>query len=109
MALPGLRDLYNAFEQVATPIATGITSSEDFAKVAAIVTTVNKAVRAEANKLQARAWHAINLPAGTDVQSLKRQVGALDREVRLLALELEKARAKARGVNRRGTAGTQHD
>lgn len=107
--MAGLRDLYNAFEQVATPIAHGISESEEFAKLAAVVTTVNKAVRSEANKLQARAWHAVNLPAGTDVQSLKRQVGALDREVRLLALELERARQQAKGVNRRGTSGPEHD
>lgn len=121
MAIPGLRDLYNAFEQVATPIATGITNHPEFAKVAAAVTTVNKALRAEADKVQARAWHALNLPAGTDVQRLRIQVGALDREVRLLTLELERARQQARQqsrqqsrqqtgeVNRRGTPGPEHD
>lgn len=107
--MAGLRDLYNAFEQVATPIAQGVTESEEFAKFAAVFATVNKTVRAEANKLQARAWHAINLPAGTDLQGLKRQVGALDREVRLLALELERARQQAKEVNRRGTSGPEHD
>ncbi len=96
MALPGLRDLYNAVEQVASPIAVGITKSPEFARVAAAVTTVNKTLRAEADKVQARAWHALNLPAGTDLLSLKRQVGALDREVRLLSLELERARQQAR-------------
>jgi hypothetical protein len=31
----------------------------------------------------------VNLPAGTDVARLRTQVGALDREVRRLALRLE--------------------
>jgi hypothetical protein len=36
------------------------------------------------------AWplHACNLPAGTDISRLRRQLGELDREVRRLRLEL---------------------
>lgn len=109
MALPGLRDLYNRFEQVAAPLAAQVTRTQEFAQVAAVVTSVNKAVRSEAGRLQARAWHAMNLPAGTDVQRLRTQLGALDREIRLLTLELERERKKSKGVSSRGTSGTEHD
>jgi uncharacterized membrane protein YciS (DUF1049 family) len=36
-----------------------------------------------------RLWHLINLPAGTDVQRLRVQIGALDRQVRRLTLQLD--------------------
>jgi hypothetical protein len=40
--------------------------------------------------------HAYNLPAGTDISRLSRQLGELDREVRQLRLELA-AYAENRG------------
>ena len=102
MGLPGLRDLSNQVEKLA-PLANEVTHSEEFAQAAALLTSVKKVVRTELNKVAARAWHAVNLPAGTDVQRLKQQVGSLDREVRLLSLELQRARkeTKRRGVDSR--------
>lgn len=102
----GLRDLYNRFEQVATPIANQVTRTEEFAQLVGLVTSVNKTVRDEANKLAARAWHTVNLPAGTDVQRLRQQVGSLDRELRLLSLELQRARKEAK---RSGNSRPEHD
>jgi hypothetical protein len=102
MGLPALRDLSNHVEKLA-PLANEVTHSAEFAQAAALLTSAKKVVRTELNKFAARAWHAINLPAGTDVQRLKQQVGSLDREVRLLSLELQRARkeAKRRGVDSR--------
>lgn len=102
----GLRDLYDSFEKLAAPLLVQVTRTEEFARAAAAVTTVNKALRSEAEKLQARVWHAMNLPAGTDVQRLKQQVGSLDRELRLLSLELQRARKEAK---RRGAPRPEHD
>lgn len=90
----GLRDVYNRLEQVATPLANELTRSPEFARAVALVSGLNKTVRDEVDKVTARAWHVINLPAGTDVQRLKVQLGAMDREIRLLTLELERARAE---------------
>ena len=42
------------------------------------------------NAIAARVWHLMNLPAGTDLQRLRMQVGALDREVRRLSLQLDR-------------------
>lgn len=102
MGLPGLRDLSNQVEKLA-PLANEVTHSQEFAQAAALLTGVKKVVRTELNKVAARAWHAVNLPAGTDVQRLKQQVGSLDREVRLLSLELQRARkeTKRHGVDPR--------
>jgi hypothetical protein len=96
MWLPGIRDLYNRFERVAAPLAEQVVKTEEFTHAAALFTSVNKAVRTELDKLTARAWHAVNLPAGTDVQRLKQQVGSLDRELRLLSLEVQRARKEAK-------------
>ena len=103
MKLPGLRDLSSRVEKLAAPLAIDLTHSGEFAQAVAILASVQKTVRTEVDKLAARAWHAVNLPAGTDVQRLKQQVGSLDREVRLLSLELQQARkeAKRRGVDSR--------
>ncbi|CCH79545.1 hypothetical protein BN12_470015 [Nostocoides japonicum T1-X7] len=107
--LPGPRDLYNRIERLATPVLDNLMRSEEFAQVVVAVTDVNKALRDRRNAMTARAWHTVNLPAGTDVQRLKVQLGALDREIRLLSLELEKARAKE--VSTRGVAAksARHD
>ncbi len=103
MGLPGPRGLFDRVEKLATPLANELTHSEGFAQAAALLTGVQNVVRTELDKVAARAWHAVNLPAGTDVQRLKQQVGSLDREVRLLSLELQRARKEARrhGVDSR--------
>ena len=43
-----------------------------------------------ASAIAARVWHLMNLPAGTDLRRLRMQVGALDREVRRLSLQLDR-------------------
>ena len=50
--------------------------------------------RDSARDLTARAWHLVNLPAGSDVSRLRAQIGALDREVRRLGLQLEAERRR---------------
>lgn len=89
----GLRDLYDQLEKVLAPAAAEFTHSEDYAKLAAVVAGLNKFAQSTTNDVAARFWHVLNLPAGTDVQRLRNQVGALDREIRLLSMELERNRA----------------
>jgi hypothetical protein len=48
--------------------------------------------------LTARAWHLVNLPAGSDVSRLRAQIGALDREVRRLTIQLESERRRTAGT-----------
>jgi hypothetical protein len=50
--------------------------------------------RSTARDVTARAWHLLNLPAGSDVSRLRAQIGALDREVRRLTVQLEKERRR---------------
>ena len=48
------------------------------------------------NGVAARVWHLVNLPAGTDIQRLRKQIGALDRDVRRLSLQLEQRQDQPR-------------
>jgi hypothetical protein len=43
----------------------------------------------QVNGVAARVLHLFNLPARTDIQRLRRQVGAVDREVPRLSAELD--------------------
>jgi hypothetical protein len=43
----------------------------------------------QVNGVAARVLHLFNLPARADIQRLRRQVGAVDREVRRLSAELD--------------------
>lgn len=90
MSLPPARQLYARFEDMATPIADRVVHSTEFATAFSTWTRVNRRVRRRLQGVAAHGWHALNLPAGTDVQRLKTQLGALDREVRRLAVELER-------------------
>ena len=57
--------------------------------VTAALFDVRRAVGDGVNGVAARVWHLVNLPAGTDVHRLRKQIGALDRDVRRLSLQLE--------------------
>jgi hypothetical protein len=107
MSTPGWRRLYDGLERMVTPAVDQAVRSDELAQVAATVKNLSKGVRKRVDGLAARGWHAVNLPAGTDVQRLRRQVGALDREVRLLSLELERARQQGR-KGRKGRKGVSH-
>jgi hypothetical protein len=87
---PGWRQLYDRLEKSAVPVVEQVVHSEEFAQATALITSVQRGLRDRVNQVAARGWHTINLPAGSDVQRLRRQVGALDREVRLLTLELRR-------------------
>ena len=97
---PRWRQAFDAVERRVTPRAEEVVRSEAFAVGAALARRAVTVARGSAHVLTARAWHLLNLPAGTDVSRLRAQVGALDREVRRLTLQLEAAR---RETERRGT------
>jgi hypothetical protein len=97
---PLWRQAFDAVERQVTPRAEELVRTEAFTVGAALTRRAVTLARGSARDLTARAWHLLNLPAGTDVSRLRAQVGALDREVRRLTLQLEAAR---RGTERRHT------
>ena len=70
-------------------------------KLTAALFGVRRAVSDGVNGVAARVWHLVNLPAGTDVHRLRKQIGALDRDVRRLTLQLELEQAKTTARDRR--------
>ena len=89
---PLWRQAFDAVERQVTPRAEELVRTEAFTVGAALTRRAVTLARGSARDLTARAWHLLNLPAGTDVSRLRAQVGALDREVRRLTLQLEAAR-----------------
>ena len=97
---PLWRQAFDAVERRVTPRAEELVRTEAFTIGAALTRRAVTLARGTARGATARAWHLLNLPAGTDVSRLRAQVGSLDREVRRLTLQLEAAR---RETERRGT------
>jgi hypothetical protein len=91
---PLWRQAFDAAERRVTPRAEEFVRTETFAIGAALVRRATTLARDSARDVTTRAWHLLNLPAGTDVSRLRAQVGALDREVRRLTLQLEAERRR---------------
>ena len=99
---PRWRQVFDAAERAVAPRAETFVRTPTFAVGAALVRRAQTVVADSARGLTARAWHLVNLPAGSDVSRLRAQIGALDREVRRLSLQLEAER-------RRPTASTTEE
>jgi hypothetical protein len=74
------------------PHAESLVRTPGFSTGVAVLRRAQVLARSSARGLTARAWHLLNLPAGSDVSRLRAQIGALDREVRRLTVQLEKER-----------------
>jgi hypothetical protein len=100
MRLPSLRGAYDAIERELEPRLEALTRGTGFAQVSAFIAETRSAVGARTDAWNARVLHSVNLPAGTDITRLRRQIGELDREVRVLRLELAELADKTREVRR---------
>jgi hypothetical protein len=105
-APPLWRQAYDAAERAVTPRAENLVRSPGFHVGAALVRRAQVMAKDSARGLTARAWHLINLPAGSDVSRLRAQIGSLDREVRRLTLQLEAEQRRAGGRSA-GTPSTE--
>jgi hypothetical protein len=96
-APPLWRQAFDAAEKAVTPRAESLVRTDEFMVGAALLRKAQGLAAESARGLTARAWHLINLPAGSDVKRLRAQIGALDREVRRLGLQLEAERRRSPG------------
>jgi len=83
-----------AFDAVEKPLGDTLASgarSGAFADVLAVALRVNRRLQREVERRTRRALHLANLPAATDVRRLTQQVTELQRQVRALQRELERA------------------
>jgi hypothetical protein len=105
---PRWRQAYDAVDKTVTPHAEALVRTSGFAQGVALVRRAQTLARGTARGVTARAWHLLNLPAGSDVSRLRAQIGALDREVRRLTVQLEMERRKDSGPGP-GRATTEAD
>jgi hypothetical protein len=96
MSAPLWRRAYDVADRVVTPRLEELVRTPGFAQGAALLRRVEALTRSAARDVSARAWHLLNLPAGSDVQRLRAQVGQLDREVRRLIVRAENSAAGTR-------------
>jgi len=94
---PLWRRLYDTAERAVGPRMEAVVRTEHFARGAALAGRAQATARAHVAALSARAWHLVHLPSGTDIARLRIQIGALDREVRRIALHLEQQKAAIDG------------
>ena len=100
MKIPSWVDAYTAVQSRLEPRLQELIATPRFSKVVAVAASVRSTIGRTAGGVNARVLHTLNLPAGTDIKRLRRQVGDLDHEVRSLRLELSKY------VEERDDAGT---
>jgi hypothetical protein len=87
---PRWRQAFDAVDRAVAPHAENFVRTPGFSTGVAVLRRVQVVARDSARGLTARAWHLLNLPAGSDVSRLRAQIGALDREVRRLTVQLER-------------------
>jgi hypothetical protein len=97
-----MRLAYDAVERRVGPPLEALVRTDEFAQATAFLAHGRWLAVKQVNALTARIWHMANLPAGTDIQRLRVQIGQLDREVRRLRLQLaSQNQASAEGVSDR--------
>jgi hypothetical protein len=103
---PLWRQAFDAAERAVAPRAEELVRTPGFALTAALARRAQRLARNSARGMTARAWHLVNLPAGSDVSRLRTQIGSLDREVRRLRIQLEAERRRAVGAAGTATPAT---
>jgi hypothetical protein len=103
---PRWRQAFDTVERAVTPRAEELVRTPYFSLGVALARRAQTLAGRTVQGLSARAWHLVNLPAGSDVSRLRAQIGALDREVRRLTIQLESERR--RGSSPTATASPTH-
>jgi hypothetical protein len=104
---PWWRQIYDGVERTVAPPLERLVRTHEFADVVAWATRAKAMLLNQVDGSAARVWHLMNLPAGTDVQRLRVQIGALDREVRRLTLQLAQQAEEEAEKRVRSLADTQ--
>jgi hypothetical protein len=94
---PLWRQAFDAAERAVAPRAEDLVRSPYFSLGVALARRAQNLAGRSVQRLSSRAWHLVNLPAGSDISRLRAQIGSLDREVRRLTLQVESERRRAVG------------
>ena len=107
---PVWRQVFDQVERRLSPRASELTSTERFADLTGFVLSAKAGLERRRRELLRRAWHAWNLPAGSDVERLTQRVVELERRLRDLSAALDGDRpgpvpSKKAGGETRGRTG----
>lgn len=86
---PVWKQLYDQLATQLGPLAKEVTASDQFAQVVTVSEAARRRLREELQRSSRRWLHTFNLPAGSDVTMLRREIGELERQVRDLTKRLE--------------------
>jgi hypothetical protein len=92
---PVWRQVFDQVERRLSPRASELTHTGRFADVTGFVVSAKAGLERRRRELLGRAWHAWNLPAGSDVERLTQRVVELERRLRDLAAAVEDDRPSA--------------
>ena len=96
MAKPLWRRAFDTAERAVAPHLERGVQSDGFTEVVVLAQRTRTGVSRRLERESRRVWHLLNLPAGSDVRGLRRQVASLDREVRLLRESIQDQRGVGR-------------
>ena len=103
-------NLYAEVEKRITPPIEGVVHSAEFGTAVKLIGRARGAIGGRIDAVAASVLHAANLPAGSDIRKLRRQIGELDFEVRSLRRELAAREPDGPpGVARQESAGAERD
>ena len=88
---PLWRQAYNNWEKAVAPGLQEMTASPGFQDFLALAAQVNTSIASELEQASRQWLHLWNLPAASDVRSLRRQVASLEREIGNLQRSLARA------------------
>lgn len=94
MAKPLWRRAFDTAERAVAPHLERGVQSGGFTEAVVLVQRTRNGVYRRLERDSRRVWHLLNLPAGSDVRRLRRQVASLDREVRLLREALQQQQSQ---------------
>ena len=92
---PVWRQVYDRMATQVGPRLSEATASDQFAGATEVVIALRRAVLRDMRR-RSRQWlHLMNLPAGSDIHLVRREIGELERQVRELAKRVEETGASA--------------
>jgi hypothetical protein len=89
-ARPLWRQLYDSASGSATPLVASLYGSEPFAVVVGAGTQVQQAVQSRVERVTRHVLHQLNLPAGSDVTRVLREISKLRSDVAALSDRLDR-------------------
>lgn len=92
MSKPLWRRAVDDLDARATPVVNSLVGSDVFIQALALVVRAKLTIASQSEELSRSLVHALNLPAGSDVNRLLTQTASVERAVRELTKALEDTR-----------------